>query len=182
MKVLSYLNIPIIREIDIWSARISRALMVIAAMWAFLLAFYILIDVVGRAFGYPLKGTHELVKNAIVMIAFMQTAYCVMARSMLRADFILHLLGGKTETFINSAGYILGALFFAGLFLGTIEPAWHAIVSGEFEGEGALRVPTWPARVVVLFSAGLLVINYMILALKEILPSYVIEAESDIAG
>ena len=73
-------------------------------------------------------------------------------------------------------------MFFAGLFLGTIEPAWHAIVSGEFEGEGALRVPTWPARVVVLFSAGLLVINYMILALKEILPSYVIEAESDIAG
>ena len=69
--------------------------MVVAAMWAFLLAFYILIDVVGRAFGFPLKGTHELVKNAIVMIAFMQTAYCVMARSMLRADFILHLLGGK---------------------------------------------------------------------------------------
>ena len=182
MRILSYLNIPIIRQIDIWSSRLSRGLMVVAAMWAFLLAFYILIDVVGRAFGFPLKGTHELVKNAIVMIAFMQTAYCVMARSMLRADFILHLLGGKPERIINSAGYILGALFFAGLFIGTIEPAWHAIITGEFEGEGALRVPTWPARVVVLLSAGLLVINYMILALKEILPSYVVEAEPDIAG
>ena len=64
------MNIPIIRQIDIWSSRLSRGLMVVAAMWAFLLAFYILIDVVGRAFGFPLKGTHELVKNAIKFYIF----------------------------------------------------------------------------------------------------------------
>ena len=148
--------------------------MVIAAMWAFLLAFYILADVVGRFFGFPFRGTHEIVKNSIVMIAFMQAAYCVMSRSMLRADFLLHLIGGTPERIINSAGYILGALFFAGLFWGTKDPAIHAIVSGEFEGEGALRVPTWPARVVVLLTSALLVVNYSMLALKEIMQSRVV--------
>jgi TRAP-type C4-dicarboxylate transport system permease small subunit len=171
------LNIPVIRQIDIWSERLSKWLMVVAAMWAFLLAFYILADVVGRFFGFPFRGTHEIVKNSIVMIAFMQAAYCVMSRSMLRADFMLHLIGGTPERIINTAGYILGALFFAGLFAGTVEPAWHAIITGEFEGEGALRVPTWPARVVVLLTGGLLVVNYMMLALKEILPSRVDDAQ-----
>ena len=174
---MSHLNIPVIGHIDKWSGRLSRWLMVIAAMWAFLLAFYILADVVGRFFGFPLRGTHEVVKNSIVMIAFMQAAYCVLSRSMLRADFILHLLGGMPERIINSAGYILGALFFAALFVGTVDPAWHAIVTGEFEGEGALRVPTWPARVVVLLTSGLLVVNYAMLALKEILPERVDEAQ-----
>jgi TRAP-type C4-dicarboxylate transport system permease small subunit len=165
------LNLPVIRYIDIWSNRLSRWLMVVAAIWAFLLAFYILADVVGRFFGFPLRGTHEVVKNSIVMIAFMQAAYCVASRSMLRADVLLHWIGGKPERIINSAGFILGALFFAALFIGTMEPAWHAIVSGEFEGEGALRVPTWPARVVVLLTSALLVVNYSMLALKEILQS-----------
>lgn len=165
---MSHIDIPVIRHIDIWSDRLSRWLMVIAAMWAFLLAFYILADVVGRFFGFPLRGTHEVVKNSIVMIAFMQAAYCVLSRSMLRADFLLHLIGGKPERMINSAGYILGAIFFAALFWGTKDPAVHAIVTGEFEGEGALRVPTWPARVVVLLTSGLLVVNYAMLAIKEI--------------
>lgn len=168
---MQHLNIPVLGFIDVWSERISKWLMVIAAMWAFLLAFYILVDVIGRFFGFPLKGTHEIVKNSIVMIAFMQSAYCVLSRSMLRADFLLHLIGRKTSRIINFVGYILGALFFLGLFLGTYEPALHAIASGEFEGEGALRVPTWPARIVILITSALLVVNYIMLALKEVLVS-----------
>lgn len=166
---MQHLDLPVIGFIDRWSERISKWLMVIAAMWAFMLAFYILVDVIGRFFGFPLKGTHEVVKNSIVMIAFMQVAYCVLSRSMLRADFLLHLIGGKPERVINFLGYVLGALFFAALFWGTKDPAWRAIVTGEFEGEGALRVPTWPARWVVLLTSALLVVNYLMLALKEVL-------------
>lgn len=166
---MHHIDLPVIGFIDTWSERISKWLMVIAAMWAFLLAFYILVDVIGRFFGFPLKGTHEVVKNSIVMIAFMQSAYCVLSRSMLRADFLMHMIGGGTARVFNVIGYILGALFFAALFLGTYEPAIHAVVSGEFEGEGALRVPTWPARVVILVTSALLVVNYVMLAIKEIM-------------
>ena len=32
--------------------------------------------------------------------------------------------------------------------------------SGEYEGEGALRVPVWPARLVVLIGSFLVVVSY----------------------
>ncbi|MEP4379925.1 MAG: TRAP transporter small permease [Alphaproteobacteria bacterium] len=166
---MNHIDLPVIGFIDTWSERISKWLMVIAAMWAFLLAFYILLDVIGRFFGFPLKGTHEVVKNSIVMIAFMQSAYCVLSRSMLRADFLMHLFGEGFQRVLNFIGYVLGALFFLALFIGTYDPAIHAWVSGEFEGEGALRVPTWPARIVILLTSALLVVNYGMLAAKEVL-------------
>lgn len=157
--------------LDRWTARFSRTLMVVAALWAFVLALYILVDVVLRTAGVTFKGTHEVIKNSIVMIAFMQVAYCVLSRSMLRADFVLNVIGAKspgTERVINIIGYLLGSVFFIILFLGTIDPAIHAINTGEFEGEGALRVPTWPTRVMILVTSALLAFNYVILALKEV--------------
>lgn len=165
---MQHINLPVLGFIDIWSERISKWLMVIAAMWAFFLAFYILVDVIGRFFGFPLRGTHEIVKNSIVMIAFMQSAYCVLSRSMLRADFLLHLISDRYQRLFNIIGYILGGLFFLALFIGTYEPTIHAWTTGEFEGEGALRVPTWPARVVILVTSALLVVNYFMLAIKEV--------------
>lgn len=156
-----------IKFLERWTDTLSKWLMVFAAMWAFFLAFYILADVIGRAFDMPFKGTHEVVKNSIVMIAFMQAAYCVRSRSMLRADFLLHLMSPGLQRVINIIGYLLAAAFFAVLVDGTYPKAIHAIMSGEFEGEGALRVPTWPARVVVLCTAALLTINYLFLAYDE---------------
>ena len=44
---------------------------------------------------------------------------------------------------------------------GSYEPALHAWNSGEFEGEGALRVPVWPARFVVMFGSLLVAIIYL---------------------
>lgn len=157
-----------IKLVEKWTDTLSKWLMVFAAMWAFFLAFYILADVVGRAFGMPFKGTHEIVKNSIVMIAFMQAAYCVRSRSMLRADFLLHLMSPRLQRVINISGYLLAAAFFAVLADGTWPKAIHAIATGEFEGEGALRVPTWPARVVVLCTAVLLTVNYLFLAYDEV--------------
>lgn len=157
--------------LDRWTGRLSKMLMIIAALWAFVLAIYILVDVIMRSFGIPFKGTHEVVKNSIVMIAFMQVAYCVLSRSMLRADFVLNAIRAKSQgtvRVVDFIGYILGAGFFLILLLGTIDPAIHAIRTGEFEGEGALRVPTWPARVVVLATSALLIVNYLMLAVKEI--------------
>ena len=73
---MQHLNIPVLGFIDVWSERISKWLMVIAAMWAFLLAFYILVDVIGRFFGFPLKGTHEIVKitSALLVVNYIMLA------------------------------------------------------------------------------------------------------------
>ena len=72
---------------------VSKALMVVAALWAFVLAFYILIDVIARNLEVPIEGTSEIVTNSIVVVVFLQLAYCVHIRGMLRADFLLHFMG-----------------------------------------------------------------------------------------
>jgi TRAP-type mannitol/chloroaromatic compound transport system permease small subunit len=59
------------------------------------------------------------------------------------------------------ASGLLGVGFFVLIGWGTIEPLQHAWTSGEFEGEGALRVPVWPARVVILFGALLVAVTYL---------------------
>jgi TRAP-type C4-dicarboxylate transport system permease small subunit len=57
---------------------------------------------------------------------------------------------------------VLGILFFGLIVWGSYEPTLHAWTSGEYEGEGALRVPVWPARSIVLIGAVLVVVTYLL--------------------
>lgn len=150
---------------------ISKALMVAAAMWAFVLAFYILVDVIARNLNLPIEGTSEIVTNSIVVVVFLQLAYCVHVRGMLRADFLLQLMGPGLTRVLNIVGYLLCALFFACIVYGSYTDAWGAWESGHFEGDGALRVPTWPARFAVVLGCALAAINYLLLVANEIVSS-----------
>ena len=139
--------------------------MILAAVWAFVLCFLIVGDAVGRTlFNAPLQGTPEIVANSIVMIVFLQAGYAIRSHSMLRADFLLKLLGPTARRILHALGYLLGAAFFLVLLSGALEPAAHAWNSGEYEGEGALRVPAWPTRFIILLGAGLATLNYLVLA------------------
>ena len=71
--------------------RVAKFLMILAAGWAFVLAFIILADIIGRSplFNAPLAGVREIVANSIVMIVFLQAGYAIRSRSMLRADFLV---------------------------------------------------------------------------------------------
>ena len=62
---------------------------------------------------------------------------------------------------------MLGALLFALICWGSIDGAVHAWTSGEFEGEGALRVPVWPARFVIVLGCALAASSYVLLSLQQ---------------
>ena len=147
---------------------ITRAMMVLAAGWAFILCFFILADIISRAMNMPLQGTQEIVANSVVMIIFLQVGFAVRSRSMLRADFlVVHLPKGLQKALIVF-GFILGAVFFFLLLKAGIKPALRSFANGEFDGEGALRVPVWPARFMIIFGSGLAGINYLLLSVIEI--------------
>ena len=151
------------------SDRIAKLLMILAATWAFVLCFIIMVDVVGRTlFNAPLNGTKEIVANSIVMIVLLQAGYAIRSRSMLRADFFIRLLGPRTRSMVLAAGYLLGAAFFLIMVLGGIDPAIRSFVAGEYEGEGALRVPVWPTRWVVVIGGALAILNYLVLAFLDL--------------
>lgn len=152
-----------------WSDWVAKALLAFAATLAFLLSFLVVADVVGRtAFGAPVKGTPEIVSMSIVIICFLQAAYAIRSGGMLHVDVIPALLPARLREALAALGCLLGVAFFAVIVYGGIDPLAHAWSSGEYEGEGALRVPTWPARLIVLGGAGLAALNYALAFLTHL--------------
>ena len=128
-----------------------RTLHVISSGWVLVLAALIFVDVMGRAlFNSPLLGTTEIVKNSIVAITFLQLPLAINGGSMLRTTALLDFLGPKRSQILELLACILGALFFIALVIGSWEPLMDAWEIGEYEGEGALRVPTYPVRAIII--------------------------------
>jgi len=144
---------------------VARALLVTAAMLAFLLCFLVCADVIGRvAFGVPVKGTPELVSFTIVIVCFLQAAYAIQSGGMIRVDALTAILPPPARGGCELFGALVGAAFFALVCWGSLEPAAYAWSSNEFEGEGALRVPVWPARFIVVLGTFLAAFNYLLIA------------------
>jgi TRAP-type C4-dicarboxylate transport system permease small subunit len=144
------------------NARLVYTLLAVAALLTFSLSFLVVADVVGRVvFNSPVKGTPEIVSMSIVIICFLLAGYAVQSGGMLQADILVGLFGRRGPLISILLSGVLGAAFFGLIVWGSYEPALHAWSSGEFEGEGALRVPVWPARFVVMFGSLLVTITYL---------------------
>ncbi len=142
--------------------RLVYVLLAVAALLTFLLSFLVVADVIGRVvFNSPVKGTPEIVSMSIVIICFLLAGYAVQSGGMLQADILVGLFGWRGPLISALLSGVLGAIFFGLIVWGSYEPALHAWTSGEFEGEGALRVPVWPARYVVMFGSLLVTIIYV---------------------
>ena len=162
------------------SDRLSKALMVLAAVWAFGMTFMILADIIGRgAFDAPINGTPELVTASIVIIVFLQAGYAIRSRSMLRADFLVEHLPPKVQRVLLAVGYLLGAAFFLMIITGGWDESIRSFTEGEYEGEGALRVPSWPARWTVLGGSAVAMINYLVLAFVDVFKPELAAFEED---
>lgn len=150
------------------SDRLTKFLMILGAVWAFFLCFFILADIITRALNVPISGTKEIVANSVVMIVFLQIGFAVRANSMLRADFLVTAMPKPVQKVLLIFAFVLGAFLFFFLLKAGIKPAVRSYVNWEFDGEGALRVPVWPTRWMIIFGAGLAGINYTLLAIVEI--------------
>ena len=148
---------------------ISSALLGFSALLALLLSFLVVADVIGRVvFNSPVKGTPEIVSMSIVIICFLQASYAIRSGGMLQVDAIQKILPRRFQVVVSLFGHLLGIAFFLVVVYGGIDPLAHAWNSNEFEGEGALRVPTWPARSAVILGAALAALEYFLLFLADL--------------
>lgn len=148
--------------------RIAQWLLVIAAVLAFSLCFLVVADVVGRvAFNRPVQGTPEMVASAVVIICYLQAVYAVRSGGMISLDAVTSLLPTPAQALLACIGALLGAFLFGLICWGSIDQSIYAWTSGEFDGEGALRIPAWPARFVLTGGAFLTALSYVLLALKQ---------------
>jgi len=147
---------------------ITKALLVVAATLAFLLCFLVCADVIGRVvFNAPVKGTPEIVSFSIVIILWLQAAYAIRSGGMIWVDALHARLPIRAQRACEVFGALLGLAFFGLVCWGSLDPALYSWSSNEFEGEGALRVPVWPARYMVLVGSFLAAFNYLLIAIER---------------
>jgi TRAP-type C4-dicarboxylate transport system permease small subunit len=160
----------VLRYLIRFSDQLSKALMILAAVWALGLSVLIVADIFGNnVYGGAIPGVREIVISSIVMIVYLQLGFAIRSHSMLRADTFLMAMPLPLRRAVLALGYALGALFFLLILKGTVAPAVYSWTSGEFWGEGALRVPVWPTRFVVLLGSALAILNYAVAAMIDVL-------------
>jgi len=147
---------------------IASTLLVLAATLAFLLCFLVCADVIGRVvFNSPVKGTPEIVSGSIVIILWLQAAYAIRSGGMIWVDALHSRFPGRAQRACEVFGALLGLAFFGLVCWGSVDPALYSWRSNEFEGEGALRVPVWPARFMVVIGSFLAAFNYLLIAIER---------------
>ncbi|RZW11840.1 MAG: TRAP transporter small permease [Rhodobacteraceae bacterium] len=130
---------------------ITRAIHLFSAFWTLALAFLIFGDVVGRSlFSRPIPGTKEIIQTSVVALTFLQLPQAIYSGAMLRTSIFADAVPPLFRKLLRTFGAILGLILFIGLIWSTWPSFADAYRIGEYEGEGALRVPTWPVRGTVL--------------------------------
>ncbi len=161
---------PVVRYIIRFSDQLSKFLMILAAVWAMGLSVLIVADIFGNnVYGHAIPGVREIVISSIVMIVYLQLGYAIRSHSMLRSDTLLYAMPVTMRRVALAVGYALGLVLFLMILRGTISPAVYAWTSSEFWGEGALRVPVWPTRFMILIGCALAIVNYVVAALIDVL-------------
>jgi TRAP-type C4-dicarboxylate transport system permease small subunit len=148
----------LIRGID----RLAQAMMVATAFVAFGMAFAILVEIVCRILGIKYYGTAEHIRNLLILIVFLQLPYAVRSRSMLFVDIFQNLMPKRLKSINYKFCALLGVAFFLILAYGAIEPAVRAWVENEYEGEGVVDVPAWPARFAIVIGCGMTAWFYLL--------------------
>lgn len=133
----------------------------VSAFWVVLLAVMIFIDVCGRyLFNTPLLGTAEIIKNSVVAIAFLQLPLAIQRGGMLRTTLILDNVTPRVRRYLHRFANLLGLLFFLAIAYSSWQPFVDAWQISEYEGEGALRVPTYPVRFLLVLTSILAALVY----------------------
>jgi TRAP-type C4-dicarboxylate transport system permease small subunit len=140
----------------------------LACFWIFILVILIAIDVFGRIlFNVPFKGTPELVSNSLIAITFLEIPFVLNRNQHVRTTIFLDRVKPVTREIAETIAFVIGIAMFVLLIISSWHDLIKAIEIGEFEGEGALRVPTYPTRAIIVFGSCLMIIEYIFKVIKK---------------
>lgn len=132
-------------------AYLAKSLNVVSAVWLIAIALLILYDVTARElFQKPFPGTNELVSNSVLSILMLQLPLAILSRSSLRTTILYQHLGDLGRRLVDVFSYLLGALLFLVIAVGS----WPNMIEGwairEQEGSGVITIPVYPIRTLVI--------------------------------
>jgi TRAP-type C4-dicarboxylate transport system permease small subunit len=147
---------------------LSRLIHMVSSIWVLILALTILVDVFGRIlFLSPLPGTKEILQSSVIAVAFLQIPLAIVSSSMLRTTLVSDALPPWAQRLLRTVGNTLGMLLFGAIAYAALPEAFDAYRLGEYEGEGALRIYTWPIRFLIVATAALSAFSYVAMTLAD---------------
>ena len=151
--------------------KIVIGLNVTATFWVFMMIMFVVLDVGGRLFfKTPLTGTPEIIRLSNPMIVFLQITYVLWIGRHIRTDILLERMSPKGSAFINILNALLGIFIFALNFYSGWNLTVTAFSEWEYEGEGALRIPVGPVRLIILIGTTLMIIQFCRILFSNLSP------------
>lgn len=148
---------------------LAKGAHILSAVWVFILAGVIIVDVVGRVlFLHPIEGTKEILQNSVIAVTFLQLPLAIYSGSMLRTTMLVEVLGERSQQILRMFMWILGSCLFAAIAYSSWPSAMNAIRLGEYEGEGAMRIYTWPTRLLLVGTCAFACLAYVSMLVADL--------------
>ena len=139
--------------------KIATIMDYLACVLICILCLWVTVDVIGRTlFHTPIPGTAELAANSIVAILFFEIALVEVRGKNLRSDIFLRKFGPVCQGIIETISTLFGLVIFAGGSYFCINGMLLSWRIQEYDGEGALQIPTYLFKTVVAVGCVLMVI------------------------
>ena len=151
-----------LKVLDSLVARVTSVFAFLGATVIGLLALGIVGDVIGRQIGTPIVGIVEIAAQSVVLAAFLTMPYVMRRGSHIRATILVSRMPELARKIFEIIGYLVGITIFGLLAYSAYGNFMTDFIAGSFEGEGALRVPTWPTRLVIFLSASLMIVESLL--------------------
>lgn len=140
-----------------------RGLSSIASVGIVAMMLLICADVAGRAFlGHPIHGVPEIIKTAVVAIAWLQFAHALRMGQHLRSTMLFDMMPHILQRTVFALNCLAGIAIFGLIAYLSSDDVINTFREGTFEGELPVRVPVWPVWGFLCLGAALCALEYLI--------------------
>lgn len=152
--------------------RLTGGMNIFGSIWIVCLVLLVVGDVVGRElFNYPIPGTKEMVQLSIPGIVFLQLAKTLRDGRHVGSDVLMGIVQVKRPR-LALAFYglfnLLGAAVMGMIAILIAPKSWQAYEQGFEKGtQGIFTLPEWPVMALVILGAGIMAIQYLVLAIRD---------------
>lgn len=116
-------------------------------------------DVVGTQFlGRPVPGALELTENSIVLIVFGGLSHAQIRRAHIRVEILYESVGKRMRSVMDLFADLVALGFFSALLWLGVGEMLFSLRIGEAT-VGLIRLPLWPARMILCLGTGLLILQ-----------------------
>lgn len=116
-------------------------------------------DVVGtKFFDWPVPGTLEITESTMVLIVFGALAFTQTQRGHIRVEIFYTNRGPRTKALMDAVTHLLAIAYFGLIAWQGFNEAIYSLEINEAT-MGAVRFPLFPARLLLVLGAGLLLVQ-----------------------